>query len=100
MLVDTIASLFRTSGKKLMPLQTLDYLVSSLTVFKTTDPHDKIYSLLSIAKDVIPSGRVDDSSSVRTYSEQAVIYPIDYSLSVEDMCIDFVRFAIAQKHQD
>ena len=99
LLVDATGSLFRTSDKKLVPLQTLEYLVSSLTVFKNTSPHDTIYSLLSIAKDVIPTSvnsAVDGPTSVRTYSENAMEYQIDYSLSLDDMCVDFVRFATFQ----
>src|SRR5204863_3124362 len=33
------------------PLLGLEYLVSSLSIFDTTDPHDTIYALLAIAKD-------------------------------------------------
>ena len=36
------------------PLLNLEYLVSSLAIFKVSKPHDAIYSLLAIAKDTMP----------------------------------------------
>lgn len=36
------------------PLLSLEYLVSSLTVFEATQPRDAIYSLLAIARDTAP----------------------------------------------
>src|SRR5579871_4944350 len=38
----------KTKGQ---PLLTLEYLVSSMSIFDVTNPHDSIYALLGIAKD-------------------------------------------------
>jgi hypothetical protein len=37
------------------PLLTLEYLVSSLSIFDVTMEHDTVYALLAIAKDTVPS---------------------------------------------
>src|SRR2546421_286671 len=37
------------------PLLGLEYLVSSLSIFNTSVPHDTIYALLAIAKDTTPA---------------------------------------------
>lgn len=40
---------------KAQPLLTLEYLVSSLSIFDVTNPHDSIYALLGISKDTTPT---------------------------------------------
>lgn len=56
-LVDTASKLFRRSkkGSRPQPLLSLEALVSKLSTFKTSDPHDIIYSVLSLANDTMQS---------------------------------------------
>ncbi|KAL9615690.1 MAG: hypothetical protein Q9160_009331 [Pyrenula sp. 1 TL-2023] len=42
----------KTKGQ---PLLTLEYLVSSMSIFNVTNPHDSVYALLGIAKDTTPT---------------------------------------------
>jgi hypothetical protein len=42
-------------NRPMQPLLSLEYLVSTLTIFETSVPHDTIYALLAIAKDTTPS---------------------------------------------
>lgn len=90
-------------GKKtqMQPLLSLEYLVSSLTIFETTVPHDTIYALLAIAKDTTPrAAQVSGPQStdhIRDGLEmftQRKLYKVDYKLPYVDVCKDFIQFAI------
>ena len=84
------------------PLLTLEYLVSSLSIFEVTTPHDAIYALLAIARDTTPFA--DDKSGFRhqlVKTQQALEgftqkkrYIIDYQKPFADVCKDFVTFCI------
>lgn len=56
-LVHTIGKVFRRAdnGQGIEQLLSLEALVSNLSAFKTSRPHDVIYSVLSLAKDTITS---------------------------------------------
>ncbi|KAH6672878.1 heterokaryon incompatibility protein-domain-containing protein [Halenospora varia] len=84
------------------PLLTLEYLVSSLSIFDATEPRDAIYALLAIAKDTTPLA-VDLNPlqpTLEGYARQALgtfterkMYP-----PYEDVCKDFIEFCL--KHSD
>lgn len=90
---------------KMRPLLSLEYLVSSLTIFDTTMAHDTIYALLAIAKDTTPqaASRQSDVSKSTHYVRQGLEvftqrkrYTVDYDLPYVDVCKEFVQFAIAR----
>jgi hypothetical protein len=109
LLVDISSNLVRTSAGKREPLWNLEYLVSKLSLFEVTEPRDVIYSLLSIAKDTMPTSttmaafpKVSDIPT-RAYVDawtsrymHAKHFQINYSLSFVDVCKDFVVFSISQ----
>ena len=74
------------------PLLSLEYLVSALTIFDTTVPHDTIYALLAIAKDTTPraarsdgpksSGTAHDGPEAFTQSKK---YNVDYGSPYVDI---------------
>ncbi|KAK7749917.1 hypothetical protein SLS53_000499 [Cytospora paraplurivora] len=86
------------------PLLSLEYLVSSLTVFEATQPRDAIYSLLAIARDTAPLAELQTVSTEG--SEEAIImstvssflerkpFKVDYSRPYSDVCKDFVSSCI------
>lgn len=90
-------------GKKtqMQPLLTLEYLVSSLTIFETTVPHDTIYALLAIAKDTTPRAApiagtksTDHVQKGLEVYQQRKRYNVNYKLPYVDVCKDFIQFAI------
>ena len=95
-----------TSTKKrhqMQPLSSLQYLVSNLTIFNTTVPHDTIYALLAIAKDTTPIAadplEFEFSDHAKAGLEpfmQRKRYNVDYQLPYVDVCKDFIQFAIEQ----
>ncbi|KAK8015326.1 heterokaryon incompatibility protein-domain-containing protein [Apiospora arundinis] len=86
------------------PLLSLEYLVSSLSVFQASQPRDAIYSLLAISRDTSPFAELRANSEV--VSEEATIlstvssflerkpFKVDYSRPFSDVCKDFVSFCI------
>ncbi|KAI4674147.1 uncharacterized protein J4E84_010760 [Alternaria hordeiaustralica] len=90
-----------SSRHRIQPLLSLEYLVSSLTIFDTTVPHDTIYALLAIAKDTTPRA-VSVNAAVTSRSAQAGLevytqrksYNVDYKLPYVDVCKDFIQFSI------
>jgi len=90
-----------SSRHRIQPLLSLEYLVSSLTIFDTTVPHDTIYALLAIAKDTTPRA-VSVHVAVTSRSAQAGLevytqrksYNVDYKLPYVDVCKDFIQFSI------
>lgn len=87
----------KTKGQ---PLLTLEYLVSSMSIFDVTNPHDSVYALLGIAKDTTPTAinkrlRVTDHTQAAlemfTVKKQ---YPVDYQASYIDICKEFIQFCV------
>ncbi|KAI9855748.1 MAG: hypothetical protein M1813_009638 [Trichoglossum hirsutum] len=85
------------------PLLSLEYLVSSLSVFEVTVEHDTIYALLAIAKDTTPSA-VDEEIGLLLDRTQTALerftqrkrYKVAYEQPYVDVCSDFVQFCISQ----
>lgn len=81
-------------------LLSLEYLVSNLSIFDVTQPHDAIYALLAIAKDTVPSA--DDQTGFRRLVGKAQRnletfvhrkrYTVDYQQPFADVCKEFVQF--------
>ncbi|ROW08912.1 hypothetical protein VMCG_02760 [Cytospora schulzeri] len=88
------------------PLLSLEYLVSSLTVFEASQPRDAVYSLLAIARDTAPLAELQTVSA--DGSEEAIImstvssflerkpFKVDYSRPYSDVCKDFISSCIAK----
>lgn len=86
------------------PLLSLEYLVSSLTVFEASQPRDAVYSLLAISRDTAPFAETLTGS--QGGSEEAIImstvssflerkpFKVDYSRPYSDICKDFISFCI------
>jgi hypothetical protein len=84
------------------PLLTLEYLVSSMSIFDVTNPHDSVYAMLAIAKDTTPTAvnkrlRVTDHTQAAlemfTVKKQ---YPVDYQASYIDICKEYIQFCVRQ----
>lgn len=93
---------------QMRPLLSLEYLVTSLTIFDTTMAHDTIYALLAIAKDTTPhaASRSTDVSKSTDYVRHGLEiftqrrqYNVDYDLPYVDVCREFIQFAIARSMQ-
>jgi hypothetical protein len=109
LLVDATGNLFRISkDKKREPLLSLEYLVSTLSVFEASEPRDTIYSLLAVAKDTSPIAVVHrpTQSSLTPAKAQlnawayrnmrAKPYKVDYRQPFIDICKEFILFSIRQ----
>ncbi len=105
LLIEATNNLFRRSqdgGKE--RLSSLEDLVSSLSVFKATEPRDTIYALLAIAKDTSPTAADRTQSGLPALHELIALgrntaskpYNVDYKLPYIDICKDFVEFSIRQ----
>ena len=110
LLVDATSNLFRRSkdGKR-EPLVSLEYLVSRLSVFETTQPRDIIYALLAVARDTKPQA-VNEISAPSDLQQRPMLrrqlsawgrrniasttYRVDYELPIVDVYQDFVFFSI------
>lgn len=82
------------------PLLTLEHLVSFMSIFDVTKPHDSIYELLGISKDAI-STAAKKRLQVADYTQGLLEmftaqkrYPIDYSSSYVDICREFIQFCV------
>lgn len=85
------------------PLLTLEYLVSTLTIFDASEPRDAIYALLAIAKDTTPlavgvnsshtTPEAHARSALGTFTERK-LYPVHYDQPYEDVCRDFIEFCL------
>jgi Heterokaryon incompatibility protein (HET) len=85
------------------PLLSLEYLVSSLSVFEVTVEHDTIYALLAIAKDTTPCAVDEETGLVLGQTQTALErftqrkrYKVAYEEPYVDVCKDFVQFCISQ----
>ncbi|KAF2085351.1 HET-domain-containing protein, partial [Saccharata proteae CBS 121410] len=114
LLVEATSNLFRKSsetGSK-EPLSSLEYLVSRLSAFESTRPHDTIYALLAIAKDTTPGkkgseGHDENLEGMPRNMKYVVTqwgrekaskqeYNVDYKLPAEDVYKEFIEFAIGK----
>ena len=84
------------------PLLTLEYLVSSLSIFELTIPHDAVYALLAIARDTTPTAYDDDDTRIHLGMTQDALevftqkkrYVVDYRQPFANVCKEFVAFCI------
>ena len=89
----------KTKGQ---PLLTLEYLVSSMSIFDITNAHDSVYALLAIAKDTTPTAvnkklRVTDhTQSVLEMFTARKQYHVDYKADYIDICKEFIQFCVRQ----
>lgn len=100
----SLSSWVNTSEAKnrpMQPLLSLEYLVSTLTIFDTSVAHDTIYALLAIAKDTTPSAMDKNLSPSFRYARAALelftqrkSYHVNYDLPYVDVCQEFMKFAI------
>jgi hypothetical protein len=104
------ASQLKQNGQKTKqtPLLSLEYLVSNLSLFDTSVPHDTVYALLAISKDTTPTAAAigtEHSSSLRHAQDVLEIftqrkrYKVDYKLPYVDVCKDFIHFCINRSLQ-
>jgi Heterokaryon incompatibility protein (HET) len=110
LLVEATSNLFRRSKEGVRePLLSLEYLVSTLSVFKATDPRDTVFALLAIAKDTSPRAADQQMMNVTlpgfhqlsAWSSRLIskTYHVDYEKPVVETYKDFVAFAIRQAEQ-
>lgn len=86
-------------------LLSLEYLVSTMFIFKAAEPRDVVYSLLAIARDAAPFAGVTSDDEDPTFLTMTLFdqfleekpFLIDYSRPYSDVCRDFVRFVIKRK---
>ncbi|KAF2140180.1 uncharacterized protein K452DRAFT_335247, partial [Aplosporella prunicola CBS 121167] len=109
-LVEATSNLVRSStegNKEPQLLSSLEYLVSSLPIFQTSQPRDAIYALLAIAQDTMVQTKYRESSTslVSAKSSLNVIKPIsqayhvDYTQPVIDVYREFVDFSISNSEK-
>jgi hypothetical protein len=89
------------------PLLTLEYLVSRLSIFDVTNPHDSVYALLGISKDTTPTAAnkklhvTDHTQAVLEMFTAKKQYKVDYEASYIDICKEFIEFCVSQNvHRD
>lgn len=85
-------------------LLSLEYLVTTMFIFKATECRDSIYSMLAIARDAAPfAGTADPNDKVTLVmslfdcflAEKPFV--VDYTRPYSDVCRDFVEFCIQRK---
>lgn len=88
-------------------LLSLEYLVTSLSIFDCGRPHDFVYALIAISRDAFPS----PPTSITQRSKEALVtevmkgfverkpFPLDYDAPYPDVARDFIEFTI-QRHVD
>ncbi|KAF2787459.1 HET-domain-containing protein [Melanomma pulvis-pyrius CBS 109.77] len=83
-------------------LLSLEYLVTSLSIFDCGRPHDSVYALVAIARDAAPqpptsiTERTKDGIITAVFSDQLEQkpYPLDYTSPYPDVCKEFIHFCI------
>lgn len=88
-------------------LLSLEYLVSTLFIFKASEPRDVVYSLLAIARDAAPFAKSayrdgDQSLLIMSVMESFLEekpFVVDYGRPYSDVCRDFVEFIIRRKNK-
>lgn len=88
-------------------LLSLEYLVTSLSIFDCGRPHDFVYALVAISRDAFPS----PPTSITQRSKEDLVtevmkgfverkpFPLDYNIPYPDVARDFIEFTI-QRHVD
>lgn len=88
-------------------LLSLEYLVTSLSIFDCGRPHDFVYALITISRDAFPS----PPTSITQRSKESLVtevmkgfverkpFPLDYDIPYPDVARDFIEFTI-QRHVD
>ncbi|KAH0543391.1 hypothetical protein FGG08_002249 [Glutinoglossum americanum] len=112
LLVDATGTLFRVSKDKARePLLSLEYLVSSLSVFEAVQPQDTIYALLAIAKDTAPEAVIRGATQSSVTPARAQLnawayryrmrkpYKVDYKQRLFDIYKEFILFSIRQSDE-
>ncbi|KAI0552995.1 heterokaryon incompatibility protein-domain-containing protein [Xylaria curta] len=119
LLVQATGKVFRTQrmetkgSQAIDPLErrsllSLQYLVTTMYIFQTSEPRDVIYSLLGVARDASPSAEDSILSDPQTalllrtgFSSflEAKPFEVDYSRAYADVCRDFVQFSIERTYQ-
>lgn len=106
LLVEATSNVYRkTKDGKREFLLSLEYLVSSLSVFDATQPRDIIFALLAIARDTQPHAALEHESRKTPISHQHITalaqnrfaiqpYSVDYKRPFIEVCKDFVYFSI------
>ncbi|KAI1391136.1 HET-domain-containing protein [Hypoxylon trugodes] len=112
-LVEETNNLFRRlSGGERQAQFSLEYLVSKLIAFDSTEPRDTIYALLAIARDTVPvtmnlgkdviqewSWKDDIKKKLIEVLETKIVskpYPVDYQLPLSEVYVQFVKWAITK----
>jgi hypothetical protein len=110
LLVNATARIFReyqsgdesVKSPKRRSLLSLEYLVTSMSIFGCGRPHDSVYALIAIARDASPN----PPTSVKQKRRQALIgkvfgdqleqkpYLLDYNSPYPEVCKEFVQFCI------
>lgn len=86
-------------------LLTLEYLVSSLSIFDCGPPHDSLYALVAISRDAFPSPPTAltkrNKETLLTEVMEPFVerkpFPLDYDMSYPDVCKCFVDFCIRRR---
>jgi hypothetical protein len=119
-LVKATNELFRTSFYNESPsaLRSLEYLVSTFTMYETSEPRDVIYSLLSISNDAFRFDSPQDANSievqaspfdhlpvvrklVQSWMDEHIVrraFRVDYDAPIIEVYKQFVSFAISKAH--
>ncbi|RYN91971.1 hypothetical protein AA0120_g5639 [Alternaria tenuissima] len=86
-------------------LLSLEYLVTTMFIFRATECRDSIYSMLAIARDAAPFAdpdrSYDDVSLTMTLFDSFLAekpFRVDYARPYSDVCRDFVEFCIQRTH--
>ncbi len=89
-----------------IPISSLEYLVSRLSVFEATQPRDMIYALLAISRETTPKNLDKDLSRFLTQRQKVTLalaggfadkeYKIDYRLPVIDVYKKFIEVSIGK----
>jgi hypothetical protein len=88
-------------------LLSLEYLVTTLFIFKATEPRDVVYSLLGIARDAAPFanftfGDGNQSNLIMSLFDALLEekpFVVDYGQPYSEVCRSFVQFAIERKNR-
>jgi hypothetical protein len=89
-------------GASRRSLLSLEYLVTSLSIFDCGRPHDSVYALVAIARDArpfAPSALIEKTqetlaSELCEHFLEEKSYILDYSSPYPDVCRDFTQFCI------
>lgn len=119
-LIKATSELFRTSFYNESPsaLRSLEYLVSTFTMYETSEPRDVIYSLLSVSNDAFRFDSPQDANVeakaslfdhlpvvrklVQSWMDEHIVrraFRVDYDAPVIDVYKEFISFAISKAHR-